>query len=184
MWFERRLGGWISALGVACLFVAGCSPSNGDSEAPPAGGSDEVAESVQRVESGGVLGLVRVTSAFSFDETAERVQAALDARAALRTIAVIDHSGAAASIDLELRPTRLFIFGNPALGAPLMDEAATLGLDLPQKMLVVEDDTGVYVAYNDPGYLGARHGLGPAAEPRLEQISTVLAAIAREATRR
>ena len=52
------------------------------------------------------------------------------------------------------------MFGNPKLGSPLMMDAQTIGLDLPQKILVYEEPSGVVkVAYNDPEYLKARHGI-------------------------
>jgi Uncharacterized conserved protein len=36
----------------------------------------------------------------------------------------------------------LIIFGNPKLGTPLMQQAQTLAIDLPQKMLVYQTETG------------------------------------------
>jgi len=63
-------------------------------------------------------------------------------------------------VGLDLAPTRLVVFGNPNLGTPLMQSAQTLGIDLPQKMLVYENADGeVNVAYNDPAFLAARHGV-------------------------
>jgi uncharacterized protein (DUF302 family) len=41
-----------------------------------------------------------------------------------------------------------------------MKEAPTLALDLPNRVLVWQDSTGkVWVTYNDPAALFARHGL-------------------------
>lgn len=39
-----------------------------------------------------------------------------------------------------------------------MQHERTIGIDLPQKMLVWEDDR-VHIAYNDPQYLAERHGI-------------------------
>ena len=55
-----------------------------------------------------------------------------------------------------LRPTLLLIFGNPKAGTPLMQSAQRVGIDLPLKALVWEDETGP-VEYNDPAWLAARH---------------------------
>ena len=46
------------------------------------------------------------------------------------------------------------MFGNPIGGTPLMECAQTMGINLPQKILVWEDEKGqVWVGYNDPAYL-------------------------------
>ena len=74
-------------------------------------------------------------------------------------LARIDHSGGAAAMGLEMRPTKLVIFGNARAGTPLMVAAPTLALDLPLKALVWEDADGkVWVSYNTPEYLQERHG--------------------------
>ena len=74
--------------------------------------------------------------------------------------AIIDHSGEAEKIGLEMRPTQLLIFGSPKGGTPLMIAAPSLAIDLPLKALVAEDENGkVSVSYNDPEYLRQRHGI-------------------------
>lgn len=40
-----------------------------------------------------------------------------------------------------------------------MQKSQTAGIDLPQKMLVYEEDGVVKIAYNDPEYLLKRHEL-------------------------
>ncbi len=60
---------------------------------------------------------------------------------------------------LVLRPTELIIFGNPKVGTPLMNCRQSVAIDLPQKALIWEDETGqVWFSYNDPMYLAKRHG--------------------------
>jgi len=105
-------------------------------------------------------GIVIVQSANDIDTTFNNLQQAIDAAAPLTLVATVDHSANASSVGLTLLPTRLLIFGNPNLGTPLMQSAQTIGIDLPQKMLVFEDETGqVSVAYNDPAFLAERHGI-------------------------
>lgn len=41
---------------------------------------------------------------------------------------------------MDLRPTEVLIFGNPKAGTPLMQCAQTIGIDLPQKALIWEDE--------------------------------------------
>jgi uncharacterized protein (DUF302 family) len=104
-------------------------------------------------------GLVVKPSSYSVKETIDRLEAILTEKG-LTIFARIDHQAGAASADLELPPTELLIFGNPKLGTPLMTAAHTVAIDLPQKALAYEDADGkVYLAYNDIGYLQARHGI-------------------------
>lgn len=105
-------------------------------------------------------GLVRKESAYSVTETIDRLQSALESKG-LTIFARIDHAAGAAGAGLELRPATVLVFGNPKLGTPLMQSAPTVALDLPQKALAYEDAEGtVYLVYNDPAWLAARHGIG------------------------
>lgn len=104
-------------------------------------------------------GLVVKPSNYSVAETIDRLQAVLEKKG-LKVFARIDHQAGAAGADLELRPTQVLLFGNPKLGTPLMTSAQTTAIDLPQKALAYEDESGdVYLAYNDVGYLTVRHGI-------------------------
>jgi uncharacterized protein (DUF302 family) len=61
-----------------------------------------------------------------------------------------------------MRPTKLLIFGNPKAGTPWMVATPSIAIDLPMKILIAEDPDGkVWVSYNDPGYIQARHHLPP-----------------------
>ena len=124
-------------------------------------------------------GLVVVRSDFSVAETVERVRSAVEARG-LNVFSVIDHAANAAGVDLALPPTVLVLFGNPSVGTRLMRCARSVAIDLPQKMLVWEDDDGVWIGYNAPAYLDGRHGLDGCREI-VERVSGALRAIAVEA---
>lgn len=126
-------------------------------------------------------GLVQVTSHFSVDETGDRLEAILAERQ-FSLVARIDHAQNAASVDKQLRGTQLFIFGNPNVGTLLMQCNQTVAIDLPQKMLIWEDQAGqTRLAYNDPNYLMTRHSLGEC-RPVIDRIGEVLADIADLAT--
>lgn len=58
-----------------------------------------------------------------------------------------------------------------------MQAQRTVGLDLPQKVLVWSDDAGTHVAYNDPAYVAARHGITDQ-QMVVDMISKLLATIA------
>lgn len=112
----------------------------------------------------------------SVDETVERIEADIE-ESPLTLLTTIDHAANAASTDRDLPPTTLLIFGNPDVGTPLMQASRSVAIDLPQKMLVWEDDGQVNVTYNDARYLARRHGID-GQEERLEQINTVLDSLA------
>jgi len=93
-------------------------------------------------------------------ESIGALQDAIANNDALRELALVDHRANAASVDLTLRPTTVLLFGNPALGTQLMQANQQAGLDLPQKMLAWEDESGTTrIAYNRADYLRERHAL-------------------------
>lgn len=130
----------------------------------------------------GDTGLVTVESPHGVVETMDRLEAAIEEAGAM-VVARVDHAANAASADLELRPTQLIIFGNPALGTQLMQANQTVGIDLPQKFLAWEAEDGtVFLGYNDPRYLADRHAIaGPAQEEVLGQVANALAMLAERA---
>jgi uncharacterized protein (DUF302 family) len=118
-------------------------------------------------------GIVTVPSHHSVDETVGNLQALLQAKG-IKLFAVIDHSGEAHTAGLQMRPTKLLIFGNPKAGTPLMLAAPSIALDLPLKLLVWEDAKGqVWISYNAPAYLQARHGLPQELSPTLAGVEAL-----------
>ncbi|MBK8208647.1 MAG: DUF302 domain-containing protein [Rhodospirillales bacterium] len=127
-------------------------------------------------------GLTICPSSHGSKVTAERLVAAVTKRG-MTILARIDHAAAAANVGMALRPTEVLIFGNPRAGTPLMQAAQTIGIDLPLKALVWEDDRGkAWLAYDDPVWLARRHGATSGAERTLGAMTEALAAVAREAT--
>lgn len=119
-------------------------------------------------------GIITKTSNQNFVETYKSLRTAIEDNENLKIVAQLSHHANAESVDMELDPTRLIIFGNPKLGSPLMQNAQTTALDLPQKMLVWRDaDKVVHVSYNDPAFLVKRHGITENKET-LETIATAL----------
>ena len=111
-----------------------------------------------------------------------RLEAAVRAKG-LCVFARIDHAAPSMVAGLPLRPTDLLIFGAATIGAPLMQSAQTVGLDLPWKALVWQDDLGsTWLSYNDPEWLAKRHRLGPRASVTIKAIAGALKAIAAAAT--
>jgi uncharacterized protein (DUF302 family) len=104
-------------------------------------------------------GIVSERSHHEVDETVDRLKELLEARG-VTLFALVDHSGEAAKAGLQMRPTKLLIFGSPAAGTPVMQAAPSIALDLPLKILVWEDsEGGVWTSWNSPEYLARRHGV-------------------------
>ena len=120
-------------------------------------------------------GLIHLPSHHSVDDTVHRLQALLQEKN-ITIFATVDHSGEAEKVGLQMRPTRLVIFGNPKAGTPLMQAAPTLAIDLPLKALVWEDAEGkVWLSYNDPASLQHRHGFSEALTTNLSAVNGLLA---------
>ena len=115
-------------------------------------------------------------------ETMDRLVAAVTGRG-MAILARIDHAGAAAKVGMDLRPTEVVLFGNPRGGTPLMQAVQTMGIDLPLKALVWQDEAGkTWLGYNDPNWLAQRHGALVGTERPLGAMTDALAAVAKEAT--
>jgi uncharacterized protein (DUF302 family) len=128
-----------------------------------------------------VDGLISLRSRHSAKETADRI-AAIVAGHGMTVLARIDHAAAAAKVGLELRPTEVLFFGNPAAGTLLMQDIQAIGLDLPLKALVWQDDTGrVSISYLDTGWLANRYGVKHESGSTVEKIATLLKAVVQEA---
>jgi uncharacterized protein (DUF302 family) len=126
-------------------------------------------------------GLVSLRSSSGPKDTTARLDAEVKARG-MTIFARIDHAAGAAEVGLSLRPTELLIFGNARGGTPLMQSIQTVGIDLPLKALVWQDETGdTWVSYNDPVWLARRHGLDSGAVAAISAMAAALDAIAKAA---
>ena len=129
-----------------------------------------------------VDGLITLPSRHGPEETMNRFEAGLREKA-LTVFARVDHAAGAAAADMPLRPTELLVFGTARGGTPLMQSAQTVGIDLPLKALVWQDDAGAtWLSYNDPGWIAERHGLGDEAARTVDAMTQALNALARKAT--
>lgn len=127
-------------------------------------------------------GLTICRSSLGPKETMDRLAAAA-ADHGMTILARIDHAAAAAAVGLQLRPTEVLVFGNPRGGTPLMEAAQTIGIDLPLKALVWQDEEGrTWLAYNDPNWLAKRHGAENGTGRPVAAMTEVLAALAKRAT--
>jgi uncharacterized protein (DUF302 family) len=102
-------------------------------------------------------GIVSIPSHHSVEQTVQKLEE-IPQEKGVKLFALIDHSGEAEKVGMQMRPTKLLIFGNPKGGTPLMIASPTIAIDLPLKILVSEDANGkIWISYNSPAYLQARH---------------------------
>jgi uncharacterized protein (DUF302 family) len=114
----------------------------------------------------------------SVASTVDALRAALDRRG-IEVFAVVDHAAGAATAGLELADEVVVIFGNPAVGTPLMQADARVGIELPLRILVWSDSGTTRIAYEDPHDLASRYGVPPST-PQLDGMAGLLAQLADE----
>ncbi len=103
--------------------------------------------------------LITKQSAHSVSVTIDRLAAAVEGAGA-KVFARIDHAAGAASVDMDLRPTQMLMFGNPKMGTPAMLADQSIGLDLPLRVVAYEDAEGkVFIAYHAPSQLTEDHNI-------------------------
>jgi uncharacterized protein (DUF302 family) len=120
--------------------------------------------------------MVTKLSPRSVEDTVSRLLAVVSEKG-LKVFAVIDHSGEAQAAALELRDTKLIIFGSPQAGTPVMAAAPLSALDLPLKVLVWADGKQTKVSYTSPAELAARYALTDELAARLAGIDAVTDAV-------
>jgi uncharacterized protein (DUF302 family) len=123
-------------------------------------------------------GVVSRRSPLPVAETVDRLATAIRAAGA-KLFVVVDHSGEAQRVGMDLRDTKLLVFGNPAGGTPAMVASPLAALDLPLKVLVwMDDDGAVWMSYLDAGWLAARHGLATELAAPLSAVDRLTARVA------
>jgi len=115
-------------------------------------------------------GMASIASRYSVAETAQRIADLAQARNML-VFARIDFAADARRAGLAMNDSQLVIFGNPKGGTPVMQAQPSAALDLPLKALAWRDASGaVWVSYNAPSYIAARHSINPELAKPLEGI--------------
>ena len=121
--------------------------------------------------------VVTKVSSRSVAETVERLEQSIDARG-FKLFRVIDHSGTAEQVGVQMPDSKLVMFGKPAVGAGVMVAAPLAALDIPLKALVWEDRNGaVSVSYNSPGFLAGRHHLEGALRAPFDAVESIVEAL-------
>lgn len=122
-------------------------------------------------------GVVRVVSAYAFDDTVTRIKADISAKG-IQFFAEIDQAQLARGARIDLKPSKLLLFGNPPLGAQFLTSNPYAGLDWPVRILVTQDASGkVWVAYSDFGWIADRYEIRDRAA-QIKMASEVAGSIA------
>jgi len=126
-------------------------------------------------------GLISVKSSHDVKVTADRLEKVLKSKG-MTVFTRINHTEGAEKVGKKLRPTEVVIFGNPKVGTPLMQCDQRVGIDLPQKAIIWQNEAGeVWLAYNDPQYLANRFNL-TGCDKVLKKVAGALANFAKAAT--
>ncbi len=105
------------------------------------------------------LGIVRIRSTHSFDETVARLKAAIAAKG-VRFFDAIDQQALGKEANLTIGKSVIVRFGNPPLGVQFLQANRYAGLDWPVRMLVVEEaDGSVWLAWTDFTFMAKRYGI-------------------------
>ncbi len=105
-------------------------------------------------------GIITITSPYGYEETIERVTAAINAQSDTMHFGTLDFQANARELGIEIAPAYLILFGGPGPGGKAMAVAPTLGLDgFCQKFLIWEDASGqIKLSFNDLLELADRQG--------------------------
>jgi len=148
-----------------CLaaLVSACSPS----------------ETTSQANTTAMLSSVMTTNV-SFDTVEANLRQALQKRD-LKLFTVVDHGEGAKSVGMDIGQSKLFIFGNPQSGTPLLMESREMGLELPMKILIFTNEQGeIALQRTDIKALADQYSLTDQDE-RIQKIDTTLKAISDEA---
>lgn len=119
-------------------------------------------------------GLQQVKSTHDAKTTMEKLVKIVKAKG-FNVFAQVDHTAGAKSVNMDLRPTQLLIFGNPKGGTVLMQCNQNVGIDLPLKFLVTTDKSGqTWISYNDANFIADRHKLDDCGKKVIEKVNNGL----------
>ena len=131
---------------------------------------------IVKTKAGSEDGIVRVKSAYDFQETITRLKADI-ATKGIKFFSEIDQSKLAADAGIKLNPSTLLVFGNPPLGTQFMTSNPNSGLDWPVRLLVIQDNGGaVWAVYTDFAWIATRHGITDR-DDQFKMASMVIASI-------
>lgn len=143
--------------------------------------NDDPGDVVLSAEELNITGTKYAESKNNFEKTYSIFVDSLTAIEAISIVAEVDYAANARNVGRVLNPTKTVFFGNPLVGTPVMQKNQLAGLDLPQKLLFLQNsDNDVYILYNSVPYLESRYNLQGVTT--LSNISTALENLTKFAT--
>lgn len=124
----------------------------------------------------GAADVITKVSPWSVTDTVARLSAVAAARG-MQVLAVVDHGARACDAGLDLRDTRLVIFGSAAAAAAVIQAAPLAALDLPSRVVVWVEGHQTLVSYPAPEVIASRHGLEGELAEVLRSVDAVTAAV-------
>lgn len=120
--------------------------------------------------------VVTKLSPWSMADTVARLSAVVAAHG-MEVLAIVDHSAQARDAGVDLRDTKLVIFGSPSSTAAVIEAAPLAALDLPLRVAVWEDGHQTLMSYPAPAAVARRHGLNGGLADALRSVDMVTAAV-------
>lgn len=102
--------------------------------------------------------LLKEKSNFEFEMTCRRIYSFLESKN-IPVFVTVDHRLNAEKVKLTLRPEKVIMFGSPLVGTPLIEENPDVGIELPSKVLVYQENDSVFVVHFDYDALGNEYHL-------------------------
>ncbi len=100
----------------------------------------------------------------------------------LTLFAEFDHAENAKGVNLPLEATTVLVFGSPQVGTKLMQEFPGIGVVLPLKILIMQQDGKVTLSYENLAMLFEPYGVKKD-NPILQKMQGLLKALAENATK-
>jgi uncharacterized protein (DUF302 family) len=128
-----------------------------------------------------IEGLISVGSSFGHGETLARFETAIRANG-MSVVARVDHADGALEMSVSLDATTLLMFGNRAREAVMVKALRLIALELPFKVLVWQDATGLTcISYTDFRWLATRYGARDEDVCLFTDVAVMIDGIARKA---
>ena len=127
------------------------------------------------------MSLTTAKSVHSVPVTVDRVIAALGRRG-ITVFARIDHAAGARKAGLELADEEVLIFGDPRTGTVLMQADATVGYELPLRLLIWDASGQTMIGYRRPTELPEDFAVAGQLET-LRRMESLLEQITAESSR-
>lgn len=93
--------------------------------------------------------LETLSSPHSVADTMDKLVAAVEGAGA-QVVARVNHAASAEDVDMTLPEAQLLVFGNPAIGTPIMQGDLRAGVMLPMRVLVHEGEGGTAITWQTP----------------------------------